>query len=664
MPSSAHSSYLAPAVEKVLGLFAGEDEVARGINGQLSSYHVFSYREDFDYLWGIGDSENESVVADAIASEQRSSLVLVNDGVPDAFEQFAGPSLNIRDRITVYDWIVNFFLSVIDGEDAPSVRLFVLDVTSQAAGDSFASQRLQSLLPLMPWVRVYRLFDDLTGLQSRLGHFRVGLGHLVAEAVRSDVSPLASVDEDTSENAKDLIREAWINELTRPEGRHDVSNLVAPLVLAEGLDQARDLVQHDSRRAALAKLLRTLGVLGRQDMHERVSSPLVTPMVADNILGQFDDVQFLLVDDQASLGYHDVLASLLFGEDRTRTGRLESISSDRDETGENGRFSLRSVTDPTPLADSLYETTGLSGEGQIVDWSHPRVLDALSASDNEEVEEAHNFDVLLLDLRLFGTSGSSPGNEADFLKRLIDFHDQSGVDRLNDPYLKRAVEAAEAKVEQDSSASQKDVSELMHLALLPLLLSYVDPSLPILLFSSTRQQAVVDAISHRPGIITSFQKPVVSGYTEERSPHDYVVSLSDALTDALQLHEARCIWKRIVKTDWKEYPPFRAAGSEKVAVVTENARKPDRNVFRENWSVAEGPVTVDVSVRIALSETDGAETDSEETDSERTKTWIPVRESDIDWDNGTWVFDVFNYPHDDLPAFDEKTSTPSEMLAK
>ena len=109
MPSSAYSSYLAPAVEKVLGLFAGEDEVARGINGQLSSYHVFSYREDFDYLWGIGDSENESVVADAIASEQRSSLVLVNDGVPDASEQFAGPSLNIRDRITVYDWIVNFF---------------------------------------------------------------------------------------------------------------------------------------------------------------------------------------------------------------------------------------------------------------------------------------------------------------------------------------------------------------------------------------------------------------------------------------------------------------------------------------------------------------------------------------------------------------------------
>lgn len=52
-------------------------------------------------------------------------------------------------------------------------------------------------------------------------------------------------------------------------------------------------------------------------------------------------------------------------------------------------------------------------------------------------------------------------------------------------------------------------------------------------------------------------------------------------------------------------------------------------------------------------ETESDETDREETESERTKTWIPVRESDIDWDNGTWALDVYNYPHDDLPAFSE-----------
>jgi hypothetical protein len=179
------------------------------------------------------------------------------------------------------------------------------------------------------------------------------------------------------------------------------------------------------------------------------------------------------------------------------------------------------------------------------------------------------------------TSGSSLGKEVDFLERLIDFHDQSGAERLDDPQLERAVDAAEARVRQDSSRSQKDVSELIHLALLPLLLSYVDPSLPIVLFSSTRQQAVIDAVSHRPGIITSFQKPVISGYAEERSPRDYVANLSEALTDALKLHESRCIWKRLVKIDWEEYPPFRATGSEKVAVTTEDSREPDRDVIEE-----------------------------------------------------------------------------------
>jgi hypothetical protein len=388
----SNSSPVSRAVENTLGLFDDEGEVGRGETDELSPCHVFSYREDFDYLWGIGDQEDQSVVENARDSEQEVSIVLVNDGVPDSSGQFEGPSLNVRDRITAYDWIVHFFLSVVDEDKTPNARLFVLDVTPQETDDSFAAQRLPSLLPLMPWVRVYRLFDDLTDLQSRFGHFGVGFGQLASEVLGSDVPALASVDESTSETAEGLIREAWVNNLTRTEGRHDVSNLVAPLVLAEGLGRKEEVVESDAQRAALSRLLQTLGVLeAQEDMDDQMSSPLVCPMVADNIFGQFDHVRFLLVDDQASLGYHDVLASLLFGEEHTRQGKLESVSSEKVETGENKQCSLHSLTDPTPLVDPLFETTGLSGQGKIVDWSHPRVLNTLSASCNEEVEEAQNF---------------------------------------------------------------------------------------------------------------------------------------------------------------------------------------------------------------------------------------------------------------------------------
>jgi len=554
MSSTApNSSPVSRAVENTLSLFRDEGEVRRGEAEGLSPCHIFSYREDFDYLWGIGDHDNKSVVDDARALEQEASIVLVNDGLPDSSEQFAGPSLNVRDRITAYDWVVHFFLSVVDEGEVPSVRLFVLDVTSQPSDNSFAAQRLPSLLPLMPWVRIYRLFDDLTDLQSRLGHFRVGFGNLAADVMGGDVDPFSSVDEDTSDSAETLIREAWVNNLTRPEGRHDVSNLVAPLVLAEGLGRGEEIIQDNLRRAALAKLLETLGVLERQsDGEGQVKSPLETKMVENNIFGQFDHVRFLLLDDQAALGYHDVLASLLFGdnavrEEVERDGELESVSSD--DSG-----SLQSITDPRPLVEALFEVTGLSGESEKeVEWAQPRVLDSLAAGEDEDDVE---FDVLLLDLRLFGAESDSDQDE--FLNRLAEFYEQSGAESLNDDQLERAVEAA-----GEYDAEEDDAAGLMHLALLPLLLSYVDPSLPIVLFSSTRQQAVTEALAHRPNIVTSFRKPVVSGYAEEMSPDDYLTSLSEAIVDALQIHEARCIWERLVDVEWTHMPIVEVYGRDK-----------------------------------------------------------------------------------------------------
>jgi cold shock CspA family protein len=568
-----NSSLVSRAVENTLGLFCDEGEVGCGEAEELSSCHVFSYREDFDYLWGIGGYENESVVEDARASEQEVSIVLVNDSIPDSPEQFAGPSLNIRDRITTYDWVVHFFLSVVAEGEVPSVRLFVLDVTPQASDDSFAAQRLPSLLPLMSWVRVYRLFDDLTDMQARLEHFRTGFMRLAAEVVGSKVPSLTSADEDMSGNAEELIRETWVNELTRPEGRHDVSNLVAPLVLADGLGKGEEIIQDNLRRAALAKLLGTLGVLERQsDGESQVQSPLETKMVENNIFGQFDHVRFLLLDDQAALGYHDVLASLLFGdnaarEEVERAGELESVSSD-------GSGSLRSITSPGPLVESLFEATGLSADSeQEVDWSQPRVLDSLALGEDEE-----EFDVLLLDLRLFGAESDSDQDE--FLSRLLEFYEQSGAERIGDEQLKRAVKAARQHVEDNEEAD--DAAELMHLALLPLLLGYVDPSLPVVLFSSTRQQAVIEALAHRPNIITSFHKPTVSGYGEEMSTRDIVVALSEAVVDALRLHEMRCIWKRVVKAEWKHQPVFEVKGQEEGELEVYNLPQ-DASVDEHPW---------------------------------------------------------------------------------
>jgi cold shock CspA family protein len=208
-------------------------------------------------------------------------------------------------------------------------------------------------------------------------------------------------------------------------------------------------------------------------------------------------------------------------------------------------------------------STGLSGESEQseeVEWSQPRVLDFLVWEEDDE--QSPEFDVLILDLRLFGNTGTSNKRESDLLKRLVEFYEQSDADNIEDADLKRAAHAARKQIKKTSKSSFEGPTEVMYLALLPILLSYVDPSLPIVLFSSTRQQAIIEAVAHRPNVITSFRKPVISGYGEEMSACDFVAALSDAIADALRLHEARCIWNRVFRAEWTHQPVFEAKGRE------------------------------------------------------------------------------------------------------
>ena len=83
------------------------------------------------------------------------------------------------------------------------------------------------------------------------------------------------------------------------------------------------------------------------------------------------------------------------------------------------------------------------------------------------------------------------------------------------------------------------------LTLLPLLLSHVDRTLPIVLFTSSHQRVVSEMLQHCPNVITSFAKPLVSGYGEAISPADSVRDLEDAIKKAIELHEVRIAWKRV-----------------------------------------------------------------------------------------------------------------------
>ena len=201
------------------------------------------------------------------------------------------------------------------------------------------------------------------------------------------------------------------------------------------------------------------------------------------MLGRRTGVRLLLVDDQYRLGYHLVLAGLLSGRPAAGGdvdgGWKCSLAHD---------WSLQCAATPEPLLSPLRRLS------PPVDWNKPRSIDV-------------GADVVLLDLRLWTGSGK----RREVLKDLTAICDRLDVRVLEakDDHFKKALKAAQGALGGDAGG------DLDALALLPLLLSHADPSLPVVVFSSTQQRRVVEALSHRPNLITEFSKPIPTGYADQ-----------------------------------------------------------------------------------------------------------------------------------------------------
>ncbi|MGA7698875.1 MAG: hypothetical protein WCB27_04670 [Thermoguttaceae bacterium] len=598
---------LTQAVANVLNLFSP--------NG--SDFNVYSYLDDFDYLWGLGAHVNSGLLQSCSAGMAEGNQLVIWDGTPQHRDASGGA--NIQDHVTVFDWLVAMSLRAAESPAAPQYRVFVLDLASSRHSCSFSCQVFPMLLPRMPWVRVIRpagadeekpvpvpgnASDNLVEA-TRLGAVLpqpdvLGVDRLIELHRMADV-PTIGDDTTLLKCTATLLRQLWKSELTKAETRHSVSNLVAPFVLVDGLceegwlgaSRLQQKLAESRLRAALGVLLRQLGVLPqkRQPKDAATRLPLVKdpdffPQGHNDVFGRFKQVRFLLIDDQYRLGYEDILACLLFGAP--------------DEPGEP-RVLLTAKDSPKCLVDALYAAV------------------KPTPPENENAP--------------LGRS------EEDHLRRLLNFFDRSGACeglRDHDPSLVRAAKAARERLERlhrqpPGEATEKVISQQSPTAagvgtceycggpsehnqslridwdqphvlgrvnrdandprdmafdilvydlrlfdanirsereslpefeshlLLPLLLSHLDPSLPIVVFSSSQQRTIAQALGHRPSIITTFSKPVVSGYLERRSGEGWISDLCQSIRKALWLHEIRVVWKRLADcSDWRSdrWPAF------------------------------------------------------------------------------------------------------------
>lgn len=154
---------------------------------------------------------------------------------------------------------------------------------------------------------------------------------------------------------------------------------------------------------------------------------------------------------------------------------------------------------------------GLPGRlSQFLDNTNLRYLSIgnLIGNDTEEKEF-----VLFLDLRLFSSLGGG-SVEREFHEGLALFGEKLlGTSGRNLPWVPKGG-AERARLEDDlkdmkEGVIRPGVSETV----LPRLISLLDPTLPIIVFSSTHRTELIEPFRAYGNIITGFRKPVLSGMT-------------------------------------------------------------------------------------------------------------------------------------------------------
>lgn len=554
---------------------------------------IASYRESFTALWRLVD-HSEGLAT----SGEPTTVLLLWDGFPRGSMASPG-STDLMGHVTAYDWVVAAVLAAGASEPVPPLRVALLDATAGRYESTFGRRALTGLLRQMPWVRVYRATPRSSAPSVPDFSEAADLTQLIADLASHEAGAASVLTRDPRLLSE--LRGRWSRELLSPGDRHAVSNALAPLFLRDALAAegwlGAERLWHDrnwTAAEALRVLLSVLTILpvrhpvaAPSPSHEPVTergvvptkSPLNRAEIREDVFSQFGRVRFFFVDDQADAGYPAVLACLLFGD----SAQLQDQTFQY--VRESRFWSLRYSAKPDELLSWLYSASGIDRErteihsvcgdcGGRDTFARPydRKAARLIGCGAQLTANLEEFDVLLLDLRLFGAQAEPGGGEEAFIQALLDFYHESGLcaalmsGSAEDAPLHAAARAAGERLHEirtlrtDSAANDLAGSALPDSGrpppgvepylLLPLLLIRVDPSLPIVLFSSAENLSPHSGLSHIP----RFTKPRITGNLAYASLSQVLDSLSQAISRALELHENRIGWCRIVSAQARIAP--------------------------------------------------------------------------------------------------------------
>lgn len=504
------------AVSSIISSHNPELKVDVGHSGSTdSSVWVLSSRSHFELMWGLVTPEDKA----SSPSRNERTIILIWDGGPGA----EGP-VDIARWVTPLDWAVAISVYLTRSTrdlERPRLRILIFDAAPGAHAVP-AVHAFAMLRGALPWIQIYRPVSPLETLSAIAAQmsddtpsiFKVTRALLkpsqqdairFVSDLRSGFESLTSLaDSDFNTDDAEMLRSMWSSLLLKAGSRHDIANVIGPAVLSRGLHPAKARLTPVHVGPAQRAVVKYMELLGLVEMTPGDGSVLPKGgLWNDQATAGSSGV--VLIDDQAELGYRDFVNAALFSVDPV-TGRTTT--------------SVRSLVDASALLSAI------RARDPITNWYAPRYFDYC--------------DALILDLRLWSDDANGLRTAVQVLSDVCDTVAAVGGANSDDASFRHAFRAADAFRKQPERGLAPEA-----LALLPLLLSYYDPSLPIVLFSSTQQRSVFSLLKNRRNVITEFAKPVVGGYVAQLATRDYTSGFKRAIRHAKELHASRGVWQRI-----------------------------------------------------------------------------------------------------------------------
>jgi hypothetical protein len=411
---------------------------------------------------------------------KRERLILVADDRP---EQPCIPSIPLNRYLTAIDWAVSASLEYLKWQRA---REFV----------STRSETIPwRLLVVLPGVNnsdydsaAHNLFrGEKEGPSAFPWISTVSATHLLAHIpALLDGAPCAVEPKTVT-----AVQRLWVAELTQPDStaiRHSIANLVGPRLLIEGMRTAP--IEHADRMASLIALDRLLDSV---ELRADVNGNFPAPWCGRSEWESAGITRFFLVDDMEDLGWSEFLRLSL----QLNANELTSI-----------------------------------GSNEI-----PKFLQRILVGQQRRQMEMDSA-VIFLDLRLF-TRGSWEDEKhvfevlADHISTRMESHEEPLWPAVGDNEL-RAIRACVSHSER-----VEDADYHLALSIFPRLLSLADPTLPIILFSSTGRKEIADRLRPYGNIVLDFMKPRLSGDPPNDVVYETRTRFRAALSRAMELARAR-----------------------------------------------------------------------------------------------------------------------------